>query len=320
MAARAYLATVAALGAVWWLAVFGSEDIRRLTLGGWSPQWLFGPDLCLFVGASALGAIRASWRWAALAAIWTTSVSLALVGYSIATRQAGWGAVAMIPCAVVVIAAAITLRAGVFPTGWFFTGPFRFREAHERTPKHHLKSSLAQLVVFWTAFFVAIPAVLTAGETRVRIDAPSLRQPPFRAAGVLLLAVGSAVGLWSCASMALQGHGTPLPVATARRLVMVGPYRHLRNPMAVAGALQTIGVGLLLGSWTVVAVALIGALAWDVFIRPDEEQDLARRFGPAFDHYRRSVRCWLPRLRMRPHSQPPRSGAVSDPGPSITSR
>jgi protein-S-isoprenylcysteine O-methyltransferase Ste14 len=37
----------------------------------------------------------------------------------------------------------------------------------------------------------------------------------------------------------------------ANRLVVVGPYRIVRNPMAVAGALQTIGVGLWVGSWAV---------------------------------------------------------------------
>ena len=75
---------------------------------------------------------------------------------------------------------------------------------------------------------------------------------------------------------------------------MAGSYRFVRNPMAVAGALQTIGVGLILGSWVVVVIAVAGAVAWNVGIRPGEEADLADRFGAAYDRYRSQVRCWIP--------------------------
>ena len=93
----------------------------------------------------------------------------------------------------------------------------------------------------------------------------------------------------------MVGHGTPLPASTARRLVVRGPYRYVRNPMAVAGAAQTMGVGLIVGAWTVIAVTLVGAVLWDVFIRPDEEADLARRFNGPYETYRNRVRCWVPR-------------------------
>jgi protein-S-isoprenylcysteine O-methyltransferase Ste14 len=97
--------------------------------------------------------------------------------------------------------------------------------------------------------------------------------------------------------MALLGEGTPLPAATARKLVVTGPYRFVRNPMAVAGAFQTIGVGLWRGSWMVIAAAIAGALAWSAFIRPSEEADLAARFGASYENYREAVRCWVPTAR-----------------------
>jgi len=59
--------------------------------------------------------------------------------------------------------------------------------------------------------------------------------------------------------MAVLGNGTPLPAATARRLVIGGPYRFVRNPMAVAGLVQTVGVGLWTGSWTTVFVGFAPA-------------------------------------------------------------
>lgn len=51
-------------------------------------------------------------------------------------------------------------------------------------------------------------------------------------------------------------------------LVIAGPYRWVRNPMAVAGVAQAASVGLILGSWLVVVYAVGGALLWNVGIRP----------------------------------------------------
>ncbi len=53
----------------------------------------------------------------------------------------------------------------------------------------------------------------------------------------------------------------------------------------------------MLGSWLVVAYAVIGSLLWNYAVRPHEEADLERRFGTEFQRYRDSVRCWIPRLR-----------------------
>jgi protein-S-isoprenylcysteine O-methyltransferase Ste14 len=110
----------------------------------------------------------------------------------------------------------------------------------------------------------------------------------------VIFLLASTVGLWSCFSMALLGEGTPLPAATGRRLVIAGPYRFVRNPMAFAGAFQTVGAGCYLGSWLVVLSALAGGLIWNAFIRPEEEADLARRFGRPYELYRDRVRCWVP--------------------------
>ena len=83
------------------------------------------------------------------------------------------------------------------------------------------------------------------------------------------------------------------------RLAITGPYRSVRNPMALAGLLQTVGVGLVVGSWMVCAIAVAGAVVWNVFIRPAEEADLAARFGEPYRRYAEHVRCWIPVFRWR---------------------
>jgi protein-S-isoprenylcysteine O-methyltransferase Ste14 len=141
-------------------------------------------------------------------------------------------------------------------------------------------------------FLGVIPLVLSWFEQRwgVGVPFPVL----IRGIGLVELIAASALGLWSGATMASLGDGTPLPSATARKLVIAGPYRYVRNPMAVAGIAQGVAVGLLLGSWLVVIWALCGSLVWNSLIRPFEEEDLEKRFGDDFRAYRDHVKCWVP--------------------------
>lgn len=295
--ARLFFAAQSALGAAWWIAVALSPSMRRWTLGDWRPELVAGPDLVLFVGASAAAAITASRWWALVVVSWTVGITAALGISGLLSRQAGWGVVAMAVSSVGTTGAASTIWFGELPFGRvFFVGPFRFRESRERSGASHLAHGLSQLVVFWTGLLIATPILVAWAERRLRLALPPLESVP-EAVGAGLFLAASALGVWSLVAMALRGEGTPLPAATARKLVVAGPYRYVRNPMALAGGLQTIGVGLVLGSWAVLVLAFSGAIAWHTLIRPREEDDLVDRFGGAYVAYRESVRCWLPRRR-----------------------
>lgn len=292
--ARAYFAVQAMAGAAWWVAVFASDHVRRWTLGDWDPALLVVPDLLLFVGASALAAVRGGHWPAAVAAVWTTTVTVALTAHAFVDRVAGWGVVLMALSTVGTLAAAVTIWRGRLPTEWFFVGPFAFHEAGERPGARHLRRSLAQVVVFWSVFFLLVPLALAGVEQHLHLGWPPLHAAGWDWIGATTFVAASGLGLWSCVAMALRGEGTPLPAETARRLVLAGPYRYVRNPMAVAGTLQTAGVGLWHGSWMVLAAAVAGAVTWNTCIRPGEEADLAARFGFDYERYRDDVRCWVP--------------------------
>lgn len=153
------------------------------------------------------------------------------------------------------------------------------------------------MLVFWGLFLVVLPRLISWGEDRwrLRLDLPTW----VHLGGLILLVAASALGVWSATSMATRGDGTPLPSATASRLVTAGPYRLVRNPMAVAGIAQAVGVGLMLGSWLVVLYELAGSLLWNWVVRPLEEADLEARFGAEFVAYQRRVACWVPRVSAR---------------------
>lgn len=112
----------------------------------------------------------------------------------------------------------------------------------------------------------------------------------------LLILAGIAVLVHAFAKFALEGLGTPAPVAPTAKLVIGGIYRHVRNPMYVAVLSIIPGQVMLFGSWAVAAYGLVVGAAMVAFVKSYEEPTLEARYGPQYDAYRRAVPGWLPRL------------------------
>jgi protein-S-isoprenylcysteine O-methyltransferase Ste14 len=96
---------------------------------------------------------------------------------------------------------------------------------------------------------------------------------------------------------AVRGRGTPLPFAPPREFVAKGPYRHVRNPMALSVVAGIAGLALALGAPALLAGAGALALVLHVYITGREEPELTRRFGVAYVSYCETVPRWVPRLR-----------------------
>lgn len=85
----------------------------------------------------------------------------------------------------------------------------------------------------------------------------------------------------------------PLHPERASRLVVVGIYRHTRNPMYLGFALLLAGIAAWSGGWIGWA-ALALYVAWiDRLQIVPEERALRARFGDDFDDYCRRARRWL---------------------------
>jgi len=137
------------------------------------------------------------------------------------------------------------------------------------------------------------PALLTGGfETGGDLpDATALK-----GAGVVLIVAGLGVLMHAYVRFALDGIGTPSPVAPTRELVVSGAYRFVRNPMYVATAAVIVGEGLLLRQPILLVAAVVYVAALATLGRVKEEPLLRERFGPAYDAYRDAVPGWFPRL------------------------
>lgn len=110
--------------------------------------------------------------------------------------------------------------------------------------------------------------------------------------------LGFAVALRCVWDFGRTGHGTPAPVAPPRRLVVVGFYRYVRNPMYVGFAAGWIGLWIVFGHPNPTAIAAVAAVAVGVhlFVVFYEEPTLGRKFGAEYKEYCRNVNRWLPRV------------------------
>jgi protein-S-isoprenylcysteine O-methyltransferase Ste14 len=163
------------------------------------------------------------------------------------------------------------------------------------------------LVVRNILFTVVVPGagavwipwwILTRGGA-----APSPRAWP----AVAVIAAGAALYFWCLWLFAVVGRGTPGPWDGPRRVVAVGPYRWVRNPIYLAALLVMLGEAWLFLSPPLLAYAGVAAVVCHLFVIGYEEPTLGRRFGAAYVAYRRSVPRWVPRrpppCRTAPHRE-----------------
>ena len=111
--------------------------------------------------------------------------------------------------------------------------------------------------------------------------------------------LGFAVALRCVWDFGWTGRGTPAPVAPPQRLVVVGFYRYVRNPMYLGFAAGWIGLWVVFGHADPAAIAVVAAVAPSVhlFVVSYEEPTLRRKFGADYEEYCWNVDRWWPRVR-----------------------
>ncbi len=114
-------------------------------------------------------------------------------------------------------------------------------------------------------------------------------------AGIALIASGFSIWLWTVRLFSRIGRGTLAPWDPTSRLVVAGPYRHVRNPMICGVAAALAGEAILLGSvWIVAWMGVFLAINFAFFLL-FEEPGLERRFGQEYRSYKHNVPRWVPR-------------------------
>ena len=160
-------------------------------------------------------------------------------------------------------------------------------------------SLLVRAITYATLFIgfllVFLPARVLTWAGIVRPDDIGLTQ----IAGLVVGAVGAALAAWCVVAFILIGRGTPAPFDPPRQLVVVGPYRMVRNPMYLGAALALAGAALFYESWALLGYCAAFVLVMHLFVVLYEEPALRATFGAGYVHYCEWARRWWPRFHCK---------------------
>jgi protein-S-isoprenylcysteine O-methyltransferase Ste14 len=153
-------------------------------------------------------------------------------------------------------------------------------------------ASLAVGTSFFALWFWLLPRWL-----EFRVDPMGVAR--WRWIGAVLSVLGFAVALRCIWDFGWTGHGTPAPIVPPRRLVVVGLYRYVRNPMYVGFFAGWTGLWMVFGhaSLSAIAIACAAVAGVALFVQLYEEPTLRKLFGAEYDEYCKNVPRWLPRMR-----------------------
>jgi protein-S-isoprenylcysteine O-methyltransferase Ste14 len=145
---------------------------------------------------------------------------------------------------------------------------------------------------------LVIPGLIVALTDAPTPDLTSPSAVALVSLGGLLIASGLGMLIWTVYLFDRVGKGT-LGVGDAMgqpvKLVVRGPYRHVRNPMISGVFAILLGEAAVAGSGWLLLWAAIFFTMLTTLIQVWEEPSLARRFGQEYVTYRRNVPRWIPR-------------------------
>lgn len=92
------------------------------------------------------------------------------------------------------------------------------------------------------------------------------------------------------------GKGSLAPWNPTQKLVIIGPYAYVRNPMLLGVFLVLAGEALLFQSWALLIYLLVFIVINAFYFPLSEEKGLLKRFGEDYADYKRNVPRFIPRL------------------------
>ena len=156
-----------------------------------------------------------------------------------------------------------------------------------------LLRALTYATLFVAFFLVIVPRRILATSGYVAGDSFGIVE----LAGLGLVGLGFALVLWCLMTFAFVGKGTAAPFDPPRRLVVVGPYRFVRNPIYIGAVIAMLGAAMVLWSWWLVLYALVVLIVTHLLVILYEEPHLRRVFGQPYEEYLRTAHRWIPTWR-----------------------
>jgi protein-S-isoprenylcysteine O-methyltransferase Ste14 len=153
-------------------------------------------------------------------------------------------------------------------------------------PRSGKKTAFEKRRRFATVIFgIAVGLALVA--VRSRWGATSATGESLSVAGLCLAMIGGLGRIWC--NLFISGH-------KSKDLITVGPYSLCRNPLYFFSAIGLIGIGMATCTFVVPALLAFAFAVYYPSVIAAEEERLHRNHGSAFDHYRKTVPAFFPKV------------------------
>jgi protein-S-isoprenylcysteine O-methyltransferase Ste14 len=115
-------------------------------------------------------------------------------------------------------------------------------------------------------------------------------------AGYVLLPLAGTLSYSSFWLFMTRGRGTAFPTDPPRTLLILGPYRYVRNPMYVGNLAIAFAEALAFRSVGALLYAILLSVVTHLYVSRLEEPALTARYGDAYRRYLKTVPRWVPSL------------------------
>ena len=156
---------------------------------------------------------------------------------------------------------------------------------------------LKTIIILPGTILVFVPSVILVATSNTRVS-PGLVGPAQLLFWISMAAaaVGLFLAVWTVTLFIKFGQGTPAPWDPPRKLVVKGPYRHVRNPMISGVLFLLTSEAMLFQSWPIFFWLTIFFFLNQIYFPLFEERSLEKRFGNDYLQYKKHVPRWVPRL------------------------
>jgi protein-S-isoprenylcysteine O-methyltransferase Ste14 len=154
------------------------------------------------------------------------------------------------------------------------------------------------IIILPGTVLVFIPAIilLIAKDSNLHHNITTPDQIRFWLA--LFIAVfGLIFSVWTATLFRKVGEGTPAPWDPPKKMVIRGPYRHVRNPMITSVLIILFAAAIFFQSWPIAFWMLVFFVGNTIYFPLVEEKGLENRFGEDYRKYKAQVPRWIPRMK-----------------------
>lgn len=143
-------------------------------------------------------------------------------------------------------------------------------------------------------FMVLIPGLAMKFDTYIKITLPEY----FSVVGYITFVLSAILSYTSWRLFITQGKRTAFPTDPPKKLIILGLYRFVRNPMYIGNLCMIFSEALIFKSPSIFIYFLVAFVLVHIYII-HEEKLLEKRFGTDYINYIKNVPRWIPSLKVK---------------------